>query len=130
MTVPFATIRSKVAMMVRPGDTNSPFPHATTCGTFLRVAPKVKETAAPYAPYKHVRMGDRGRVVIPADVRERASLKPGDRLVFVVDDDGWVKMTTWSNAVRGMVGMLKDVAPGRSLVDELIAERRAEAACE
>jgi AbrB family looped-hinge helix DNA binding protein len=100
------------------------------------VARKVKEVATPYVPhsppaaFKHVRMGDRGRVVIPAEVRERASLKPGDRLVFVVDDDGWVKMTTWSNAVDNMVGMFADVAPGRSWVDELIAERRAEAARE
>jgi AbrB family looped-hinge helix DNA binding protein len=47
-----------------------------------------------------IALGDRGRLVLPARLRRRLDLHPGDRLVL---------------------------APERSLVDELIAERRAEA---
>lgn len=69
-------------------------------------------------------MGDRGRIVIPQAMREAADLKPGDKLILFRDDDGIRLMSRdeleakmWSRLVR----------PEVSLVDELIADRRAEA---
>ncbi len=69
-------------------------------------------------------MGDRGRIVIPQEIREAQQLRQGDRLIIFEDEQGMTLMTrdqlrdkVWAN--------LKN--PEVSLVDELIAERRAEA---
>ena len=69
-------------------------------------------------------MGDRGRVVIPQEIREAQGLNPGDRLVIFQDEKGMTMMTL--NQLRDKVRAdfkKSDV----SLVDELIADRRAEA---
>lgn len=71
-------------------------------------------------------LGDRGRLVLPAPVRRRLGVEAGDRLIAVVDEDG-VRLVPLREQIGRMAGMFRDVAPGRSLVDELIAERRAEA---
>ena len=75
-------------------------------------------------------MGERGRVVIPAEVRQRLDLKVGEQMVLVVQDDGSMRLTPWKTVLRNTRGMFAHVAPGVSLVDELIADRRAEAARE
>lgn len=74
-------------------------------------------------------LGDRGRLVLPAPVRRRLGVEAGDRLIAIVDSDG-VRLVSLREQVGRMAGMFRDVAPGRSLVDELIADRRAEAARE
>lgn len=74
-----------------------------------------------------VTVGARGRVVLPAALRERLGVKEGDRLVLTVEKDGTVKVVSLRDAVRRAQGMFAHLAPGRSLVDELIAERREEA---
>ena len=72
-------------------------------------------------------LGDRGRVVLPAPVRRRLNLHPGDRLILTVGEDGTASLVSAVQAARALEGIFKDIAPGRSLVDELIAERREEA---
>jgi AbrB family looped-hinge helix DNA binding protein len=74
-----------------------------------------------------VTVGARGRVVLPAALRERLGLKEGDKLVLTVQPDGSVKLLSRREAVRRARGLFAHVAPGESLVDELIAERREEA---
>ncbi len=72
-----------------------------------------------------------GRVVIPASIRKALKLEPGAVLTFRVEGDD-IMMTTRDSAIRKLRKMFREV-PGRkdvSLVDELIAERRAEAARE
>ena len=64
---------------------------------------------------------------MPAALREQLGLKEGDRLVLTVQPDGSVKLVSLREAARRARGMFAHVAPGRSLVDELIAERREEA---
>jgi AbrB family looped-hinge helix DNA binding protein len=74
-------------------------------------------------------VGDRGRFVLPADVRRRLHLERGDLLVIDVDDEQDVfvvrKAADVAHGFRGYLG-----ARGRSLSDELLEERRAEAARE
>src|SRR5436309_14379154 len=78
----------------------------------------------------HTRLGEDGRIVIPAECRKRFGLAPGDTVVVEADDQGL--------HVRSMAQVIKEVQasfapyrkPGVSVVDELIAERRAEAANE
>ncbi len=73
------------------------------------------------------RVGARGRVVLPRAIRERLALEDGDRLVWTVGADGDVRLVTGRQVAARFRGFLKDEFPGRSLVDELIAERREEA---
>jgi AbrB family looped-hinge helix DNA binding protein len=72
----------------------------------------------------------RGRLVLPAEVRERLHIKEGDRLALIVEPDGSIKLQTRKVAIASLQGAFKDLAPGRILSDELIAERRLEAAKE
>lgn len=74
---------------------------------------------------KEVELGDKGRLVIPVEVRRTLNLQPGDKLLFVVEDDQ-VRLTTRRALVDSIYGAF--AAPdGRCIVDEFLAERRAEA---
>ena len=75
-------------------------------------------------------MGQQGRLVIPADIREQLGLQPGDELQLDVVADGQLVLQRKQDAARALRGSLAALAPGRSLVDELLTERRAEAARE
>jgi AbrB family looped-hinge helix DNA binding protein len=72
-----------------------------------------------------------GRVVVPASIRKTLGLEPGVSLTFRLDGEDII-MTTRAAAMRKVQKMFRDARglEGRSLVDELIAERRAEAARE
>jgi len=72
-----------------------------------------------------VSMGDRGRVVIPAELRERMDLRPGSPLVLVETPDGVILASR--SQVRELV---QRRLKGPSLVEELLAERRAQALIE
>ncbi len=74
-----------------------------------------------------VSMGERGRLVVPAQLRRRLGLQSGDRLIITVDDDGGFRAMPARVLAGRLRGLYRDLAPGRSLVDELIAERREEA---
>ena len=68
-------------------------------------------------------MGDRGRLVVPAEVRERYGFGPGVPLVLVETPTGLV--VTSRESARDLV---RQQLQGASLVEELVAERRREAA--
>ncbi len=70
-------------------------------------------------------MGDRGRLVIPAEVRERAGLAEGKPLVLFETPVGLVLFTRAQLRDR----VRADLA-GLDLVGELLTERRAAAAAE
>jgi AbrB family looped-hinge helix DNA binding protein len=70
-------------------------------------------------------VGDRGRVVVPADVRERTGIGEGSVLVLLETPTGIVLLTREQLKRR----VREDLA-GLDLVGELLAERRANAAAE
>lgn len=74
-----------------------------------------------------VAVGERGRVVLPAALRQQLGIQPGDRLILTVESDGGFHAVTARELAHQAFGMYRQLAPGRSLVDELIAERREEA---
>ena len=80
----------------------------------------------------HVTMARNGRVVIPAEVRARIGMSEGGTLVVRVEGASVVlephKMAL--DRVRALVRQYAPAEPGVSVVDELLAERRAEAARE
>ena len=49
----------------------------------------------------------KGQTTIPKDVRERLNLQPGDRLEFVLDEDGRVVVLPASVDASELAGMLK-----------------------
>lgn len=77
-----------------------------------------------------VKVGPGGRIVIPAKLREKLGVKPGDT-VWLEEDNEQLRITTVRQAIRRMQDLVAQYAPGDSgLADELIAERREEAARE
>ena len=76
-----------------------------------------------------VKLGTSGRLVLPVKFRRALGVGPGDELILALDK-GELRIFTRGEAIKRAQGMLKNLAPGRSLVDELIEERRAESARE
>lgn len=72
------------------------------------------------------RLDTQGRILIPVAIREQLGLKPGDALYLAVED-GKLSVMTLRESVRRVQRLVAAKTKGRSLVDELIAERRAEA---
>ncbi|MGH2365452.1 MAG: AbrB/MazE/SpoVT family DNA-binding domain-containing protein [Chloroflexota bacterium] len=77
-----------------------------------------------------ITLGARGRMVLPAPVREQLHLRGGERLLVRVDDDGSIRLISYRAIAEANRGLFADLAPERSLVAELIADRRAEASQE
>lgn len=74
-----------------------------------------------------VRLGDRGRIELPADVRRALRVQPGDEVILTIEPAGTIQVTSRAAVARQCLGMLAP-PPGRQLVAELVAERRGEAA--
>jgi len=74
-------------------------------------------------------LGQQGRLVIPADVRTALGLAAGDRLHLHVAGQRLV-LERQQDAAAELRGLASDVPRTRSLVDELLAERRLGAAAE
>jgi len=70
-------------------------------------------------------MGDRGRVVIPAELRERLRLEAGSPLILL-DTPGGLILATREQLLK----LVREDLQGLDLVGELIAERRRQAALE
>ncbi len=76
-----------------------------------------------------MKMSDGGRVVIPAEIRQSLGLKEGDPVLFELRD-GEVLITTKKARLKRARAIFRKYVPADapSIVDDLIAERRAEAA--
>ena len=73
-----------------------------------------------------MKMSDGGRVVIPAEIRKSMGLKEGDTVLWELRG-GEAVLTTRLVQMRQAQTMVRQYVPaGVSLVDELIADRRAE----
>jgi bifunctional DNA-binding transcriptional regulator/antitoxin component of YhaV-PrlF toxin-antitoxin module len=70
-------------------------------------------------------MGDRGRFVVPAELRSRAGLTEGTPLVLVETPGGVVVMTR-----EQLLARVRDELGGTDLVGDLLADRRRAAADE
>jgi AbrB family looped-hinge helix DNA binding protein len=79
---------------------------------------------------EHVKLGEDGRIVIPANSRRELGLQPGQILVIESDGDSLLVRSA-ENALRESQNYFQQfITPGVDPVDELIAERRAEAEAE
>jgi AbrB family looped-hinge helix DNA binding protein len=78
----------------------------------------------------HVSVDHAGRMLIPAAARQRYGIHQGDRLVVSADESGLHVMTLDQAIERAQASFARFRKPGVSMVDELLRERREEAARE
>lgn len=80
--------------------------------------------------HHHVRLDAAGRVVIPAELRRRWGIDKGDTLLLIEEPSG-IRLQSIDQVVRESQAFFRQFIPDDvSLVDELLADRRAEAARE
>jgi AbrB family looped-hinge helix DNA binding protein len=70
------------------------------------------------------RVGEKGRVVIPASIRAALGIKIGDEVELRIEDNELRLSTLKSRLARAQKRLRRFIKPGRSLSGELIAERR------
>jgi AbrB family looped-hinge helix DNA binding protein len=71
-----------------------------------------------------VKLTEGGRIVIPVEYRQAPGLHIGDELILRLED-GEVRIFTPQQAIKRAQELVRRYIPqGRSLSDELIAERR------
>ena len=75
------------------------------------------------------RVAHNGRLVLPKMVREALGMADGGTVVFSVEGDQ-VKLTSIQQSVKRAQELYRLYATKDLSVDDFIAERRAEAACE
>lgn len=88
--------------------------------------PELREEFFKESPrHEKLKLGEGGRVVIPAAMREQMGVKPGDMLIAHVEN-GELRLISRRMALRQVQESLaKYKKPGESIVDEFLAERRA-----
>ncbi len=67
----------------------------------------------------NVMVGNRGRIVVPAEVRERAGIEEGTPLVLLETPDGLVLLTR-----QQLLARVRKELEGLDLVSDLLADRR------
>ncbi len=76
------------------------------------------------------KMNEEGRLLIPAELRKALGLRGGEELLIRRTENG-LEVTTYERAIQRFQDRVAQlVGPGVSLAEELIEERRAEAAKE
>jgi AbrB family looped-hinge helix DNA binding protein len=71
-----------------------------------------------------LRVNENGRVVIPASFRKALGINPGDEVLLRLEEDELRIISQKHRLARARRLVRKYIKPGRSLADELIAERR------
>ncbi len=78
------------------------------------------------SPPVHSKINENGRIVIPAELRQRMGVHPGDPVVLTVSG-GVLRIESYRSVIQKIQESVRQHVPdGRSLADELIAERREE----
>lgn len=72
-----------------------------------------------------VTMGNRGRLVVPVELRERAGMREGAVLVLLETDSGVILLTR-----EQLKRLVRNDLAGADLVTQLLAERRSNALAE
>jgi AbrB family looped-hinge helix DNA binding protein len=93
--------------------------------------PELKLTEPPKPVLEaHAVIGEKGRLVIPAAIREALGLRVGDVLDMHVEDHELRLSTRWNRMRRAQERARRYAKPGILASDELSAERREAAANE
>ncbi len=85
-----------------------------------------REVGRYHMPETRTKVTEGGRIVIPAEYRQALGLQVGDEIIVRLEEDG-IHIFTLDQAIKYVQDILRPYLPqGRSLSDELIAERRLE----
>ena len=72
------------------------------------------------------KLGEGGRLVIPVDYRKALGVDTGDELVVILEENS-LRVLTPKEGIRRAQALVRSYIPkGRSLSDELVADRRKE----
>ncbi|HWM89551.1 MAG TPA: AbrB/MazE/SpoVT family DNA-binding domain-containing protein [Thermoanaerobaculia bacterium] len=76
------------------------------------------------------KLGEGGRLVIPAEYRRALGVDTGDELVLILEENS-LRVLTPKEGIRRAQALVRSYIPeGRRLSDELIEERRKESQLE
>lgn len=76
------------------------------------------------------KLGVNGRIVLPAAYRKALGVVQGDELVLILEEDA-LRIMPLAGAIKRAQALVRQYIPeGTRLADELLADRRAEAAHE
>lgn len=71
-----------------------------------------------------IKLGEGGRLVIPAAMREALAIRPGDNVALALED-GVLTLRPYADVIRALQDEIKAMVPaGRKVVDEFLSERR------
>src|SRR5947209_18947741 len=76
----------------------------------------------------NIRLDDRGRLVLPADFRNRLGVKPGDEVRISEESDGSLRVESRRTAAHALIGLAGSL--DHSVLEDLTADRRDQAAAE
>ncbi len=76
---------------------------------------------------ERVIVGNRGRLVLPASIRSELGLEDGAHMLLSTEDDGSLRLRPYRAVADQGRGIFAALVEAGSLVDELLAERRAAA---
>jgi AbrB family looped-hinge helix DNA binding protein len=79
---------------------------------------------------EQVTIGSAGRLVLPAAVRTSLGLTAGTRMLLSTEEDGSLRLRPYRAVADQNRGRFANLTEDGSLVDELVNERRTEAARE
>jgi len=68
----------------------------------------------------------KGKLVVPSRIRRRFGIKPGTRINFVEEGDRIIFQPVTKEYINSFCGIFKQKPGEKSIVQELIEERRAE----
>jgi bifunctional DNA-binding transcriptional regulator/antitoxin component of YhaV-PrlF toxin-antitoxin module len=88
---------------------------------------ELREELLPRPPrYEKLKLGNGGRFVIPAAMREEMGVKPGEDLILCIEN-GELRVRSWLRNLRRIQSDLSALKePGESVVDDFQKERREE----
>ncbi|MEB3338406.1 MAG: AbrB/MazE/SpoVT family DNA-binding domain-containing protein [Leptolyngbyaceae bacterium] len=88
---------------------------------------ETRAIAKPETLQQTVEISEHGSFILPEPIRRHLNLQPGDKLILIPEANGSLRLTSLRNQIKALQGIYKDIAPGVSLADELIQDRRKEA---
>lgn len=67
-------------------------------------------------------MSSKGQITLPKEIRDRLGLKQGDRVRFIIEDDGRVRLLPAKRDISELVGILPKPRRAYSLeeLDEIV----------
>jgi AbrB family looped-hinge helix DNA binding protein len=75
-------------------------------------------------------LGESGRIVLPAAIRKKYGLRPGERLTVISEPDG-IRILSRKMALESIrAGIIKKRGSLKGILNDFLAERREEAARE